>query len=654
MYSLALILDIMTSVFALIPMVWLASAVRRLGVRPAARHRRLAGTATWSWRVLLALLLIKLVAAGIVLFGYGPAFAVRPLREAIVLAAPLVLTFLWTRPVLRSIRRGGDDDPRALRFALPARLLAAAGGAVAVLSMSVPTNGVMFGVIAVFALVGFVTTVDAVQTVRKADGLPATARWRSGLARLSAPLVIVLAAGGCGAIGAAGTAMPGAVSMAHQHGAVTGPTRSVKDLTGAPSTGPVKKFTITASARTFQLTSGASVDGWTFDNTAIRVTQGDVVEATLVNRLPDAGATIHWHGIDVPNAMDGVAGVTQDVVKPGQSFTYRFTANAPGTYWYHSHQLADEQVGRGLFGSIVVDPAQPTGDQVDETLLYHQWVTDRGDRAAFGTDDGVSVHRTAPGSKIRVRVVNAETQTRDFTVAGASWRLVALDGHDLHEPGEVTDKAIELGGGGRADIELTMPDHPVRVGVSDKADLGYVLSPDGTSTVAGSDTESALDLLHYGTPDTTPFDAGSAYDRTYDVDLDQGFGFRDGGLGFLWTMNGKVFPDVPMLTVAEGDLVRVTFRNRSLTDHPMHLHGHHVLVLAKDGEQVDGSPLWLDTVLVRPGETWQIAFRADNPGLWMDHCHDLQHASVGMTMHLGYEGVSSPYTVGSDSGNLPE
>ena len=106
--------------------------------------------------------------------------------------------------------------------------------------------------------------------------------------------------------------------------------------------------------------------------------------------------------------------------------------------------------------------------------------------------------------------------------------------------------------------------------------------------------------------------------------------------------------------VNEGDLVRMRVVNRSFETHPMHPHGHHVLVLSVNGRAPTGSPLWLDTFDVQPGEVWEVALRADNPGIWMDHCHNLEHASTGMMFHLAYAGVSTPFTHGPDSLNTPE
>jgi FtsP/CotA-like multicopper oxidase with cupredoxin domain len=109
-----------------------------------------------------------------------------------------------------------------------------------------------------------------------------------------------------------------------------------------------------------------------------------------------------------------------------------------------------------------------------------------------------------------------------------------------------------------------------------------------------------------------------------------------------------------MFMVKEGELIKMTISNRGFVDHPMHLHGHHVLVLSRNGKPATGSPWWSDTLSVVPGETYEVAFRADNPGVWMDHCHNLVHAKTGMTMHLSYEGVTSPFEIGADTHNHPE
>jgi FtsP/CotA-like multicopper oxidase with cupredoxin domain len=109
-----------------------------------------------------------------------------------------------------------------------------------------------------------------------------------------------------------------------------------------------------------------------------------------------------------------------------------------------------------------------------------------------------------------------------------------------------------------------------------------------------------------------------------------------------------------MFVVEEGDIVVMRIENHSGESHPMHLHGHHALVLSRDGVPSAGSPWWVDSLEVGTGESWEIAFRADNPGIWMDHCHNLPHAAEGLVAHLMYAGVSSSYRVGTAAGNRPE
>ena len=130
--------------------------------------------------------------------------------------------------------------------------------------------------------------------------------------------------------------------------------------------------------------------------------------------------------------------------------------------------------------------------------------------------------------------------------------------------------------------------------------------------------------------------------------------FLNGRPGLWWTTNGHLFPDVPMYLVREGDIVVMTISNSSGEVHPMHLHGHHAVVLSRNGKPASGSPWWTDSLDVDVGETYVIAFRADNPGIWMLHCHVLMHAKAGMSLTINYEGISTPYTMGTRSGNVPE
>jgi FtsP/CotA-like multicopper oxidase with cupredoxin domain len=131
-------------------------------------------------------------------------------------------------------------------------------------------------------------------------------------------------------------------------------------------------------------------------------------------------------------------------------------------------------------------------------------------------------------------------------------------------------------------------------------------------------------------------------------------GFVRGRPGLWWTINGHLFPDVPMFVVAQGDVVRMRVENHSGEVHPMHLHGHHAVVLSRSGVASTGSPWWVDSLNVLDGESFDLAFVADNPGIWMDHCHNLPHAAQGLVAHLLYEGVTEPFRVGGGPENQPE
>ncbi|MCC5581457.1 multicopper oxidase domain-containing protein [Microtetraspora sp. AC03309] len=437
------------------------------------------------------------------------------------------------------------------------------------------------------------------------------------------------------------------------------PSVSVADLTG-PRTGvPDKRFTLTATDARMKLSSSAEVDAVVFNGQLpgpeLRVREGDLVEVTLVNRTRDVPTTLHWHGVDVPNAEDGVAGVTQDAVAPGKSHTYRWIAGQTGTYWYHSHQQSSVQVRRGLFGPLVIEKADPGPANLKEfTLAAHVWDTDKGEISSLDSYDTLRRETVPAGTPVRIRLVNSDNFLKTFTLAGVPFKVTALDGNDVNAPTELSKVKLPLGGGGRYDLEFVMPAGPVRFADLAAPDAGLLITPDGKGELAPLLEAPDFDPTRYGSPRPTPFGPGSDFDRSFQLILDNKPGFFDGTPYYLWTVNGSVFPHIPMLMVREGELVKVTVVNRSFLEHPLHLHGHRVLVLSRNGKPVTGSPVWLDTVTVVDGETYELAFKADNPGVWMDHCHNLEHAAMGMTIHLAYENVHTPYLAGRATGNVPE
>lgn len=408
-------------------------------------------------------------------------------------------------------------------------------------------------------------------------------------------------------------------------------------------------LTLVARAGRVTLPSGRVIDGFTLNGTTpgpeIRAVQGQTVAVRLVNENVAEGVTLHWHGYDVPAGDDGVAGVTQDAVGVGRSFVYRFRAEQVGTFWYHSHQVADPQVRGGLFGALVVTPRAGLGDAADTTALTHVYA---GRRTVNGLEGDVP-GAAAPGQRVRVRVVNTDNGPVQVWVGGAPYRLVAIDGTDVVGPTPSTD-SLAVTAGGRADLAIDLPADGagvrVELGGASAVTFGRPLPP--TPRPAAE-----LDPLRYGTPAALPFDPAAAT-RTFDYAIGRRLGFLDGTPGLWWTVNGHLWPDVPMYTVREGDVVTMHIENTSGELHPMHLHGHHAVVLARDGVPATGSPWWTDSIDVGDGHSVDIAFVADNPGLWMDHCHNLAHPGEGLVAHLMYEGVTTPFRVGGDPHNDPE
>jgi FtsP/CotA-like multicopper oxidase with cupredoxin domain len=421
--------------------------------------------------------------------------------------------------------------------------------------------------------------------------------------------------------------------------------RSVATLTAGTTRAPDVAVTLTARKERFRLASGQQVDGYTVNGSSpgpvIRAVEGQLVEVRLVNESVPDGVTLHWHGVDVPNAEDGVAGVTQDAVRKGESHTYRFVADHAGTYWYHSHQVSHEQVQRGLLGALVITPRAPDPDVRDELALLHIY---DGRQTVNGVVRGEQQVDVPAGQRVRVRVINTDNGAASVW-ASAAYKVVAIDGYDVNAPTPVSDRVVRLTAGGRVDVEVTAPAR-VQLGGAGSLRIGGVVAPTAKP-------EAQLDLLTYGTPTALPFDATKP-DRRFTYSIGRRPGFVHGRPGLWWSINGHLFPEVPMYVVEDGDVVVMRIKNSSGDVHPMHLHGHHAVVLSRNGSKATGSPWWVDSLDVASGDSYDIAFLADNPGIWMDHCHNLPHASQGLVAHLMYAGVTEPFRVGGRADNAPE
>jgi FtsP/CotA-like multicopper oxidase with cupredoxin domain len=462
-----------------------------------------------------------------------------------------------------------------------------------------------------------------------------------------------------------GPGVPASVNMG-----MPGAAHSITSLKAPLTAAHMKEFTLVAQNAMVSLGSGIRIPAWTFNGMApgplLQVQQGDLVVVHVVNHF-SFGITIHWHGIDSFNSSDGVAGLTQDAIKPGQTYTYRFFTPDAGTYWYHAHQLAYDETMGGLFGSLIVEPkTQTIHADVDTSVALHEW-NGPNNQSIFTLNDATQTLNEAarPGQWVRLRIVetsNTDTSAPHLvTLIGAPFKVVSLDGHDLNDPQWLNHTPLPIGTAQRYDLLFQMPAHSSvsLVSSSDGDTLHYQRSPallfgQGAVPTTLPPVTKWFDLTTYGTATATAITPNSHFDASYTIALNNQMGTSLGRMGMTYTMNGKVFPYTGMIMVKEGQLIRIHLVNQSDLYHPIHLHGHIFTVLTRNGKPLTGSPIRLDTILVLPHSTYDIAFVANNPGIWMLHCHNFLHANWGMDMMVAYEGYSTPYTMGTASGNFPD
>ncbi len=242
----------------------------------------------------------------------------------------------------------------------------------------------------------------------------------------------------------------------------------------------VKVFRLTCDEVQWEVAPGQVFAARGYNNAIpgplLRATEGDRIRVVVTNNLKES-TTIHWHGLFVPNAMDGVGFINQDPVLPGATYTYEFTLRNSGTHMYHAHHNSMDQVNRGLLGAFIVDPKDPS----------------------------------------------------------------------------------------------TYP----------------------------------------------------AYDREYVMVL------NDLNLGF--TINGKGFPATEAVVAKQGERVLIRYLNEGVMNHPMHLHGMPMQIIAKDGWPMT-PPQLCDTIDVAPGNRYDALVEATEKGMWAFHCHVLSHAEGPMGM----------------------
>ena len=434
-------------------------------------------------------------------------------------------------------------------------------------------------------------------------------------------------------------------------------------------------------------------DVWCYNGSVpgpeIRIRQGERLRVTVENLL-DEETTVHWHGVRVPNAMDGVPFLTQKpIAARGGTFVYEFNVPDAGTYWYHPHQRGFEQVGRGLSGPLIVEERNPPQVDRDLTWVLNDWRLDRDAsiRGGFGNfmdashagriGNTVTVNgqvresfEVRAGERIRLRLVNT-ANARIFALQFVDHRpiIIALDGQPVvpHEP---AGGRIVLGPAMRVDLILDMTGKAgQRYRIMDTFYrrieyrlLDLVYAEQGLRT-RPLETEIRLPANPLAEPDLA---AAERHEVVFSGGMMGGMMGGPGGMmgdmsemmgnmggmmgdmsgmmgsmrgmsrGMAWAINGVSATEhvhEPMLILRRDATYILRLLNDTAWHHPIHLHGHSFRVVSRNGKPTRHRE-WLDTVLVEPNETTEIAFVADNPGNWMFHCHILEHQAAGMMANI--------------------
>ncbi len=409
-------------------------------------------------------------------------------------------------------------------------------------------------------------------------------------------------------------------------------------------------FEMHAAPTQVQHFDGAVLNVWAYNDQVpgpvLRVRLGEEVVVNFKNDLPQP-TTIHWHGMRVPNAMDGVPGVTQKAIEPGGTFVYRFVPKDAGTFWFHPHVRTAEQVERGLYGVIIVEDKVPLPYSRDEVWVLDDWklgpdgevdprFVTRHDLAHDGrwgrkiTVNGDSDARliVRPGERIRLRLANT-ANGRSFRpdFGNLAVKVIAVDGMYTASPRSLAE--FEMAPGNRLDLDIVIP--------KDAAGKSF--------KVIDTFTRNRFQLARIdvnGEPIATPNFAPPrnlnipkwtrALER--EVDVTYVLNARRGGkYGIQWTINGQAWGSHQITELVGDRFVRIRFQNDSSRLHPMHIHGQFFKVIAKNGSPVD-MPYFKDTVLLHRKETIDVAMVPIDWGKWMMHCHILEHAAAGMMTEI--------------------
>lgn len=437
-----------------------------------------------------------------------------------------------------------------------------------------------------------------------------------------------------------------------------------------------KKVLASATIRRYQLTankSNVSFDGkgnqtslWLYNKTTpgplLKARRGEIIEVDFINGL-DHPTAIHWHGIRNINEMDGVPDLTQVAVEPGETFTYRFPVNDAGTFWYHAHHKSWEQVARGLYGAlIVIDNDEIFDNERDHLIVADDWLLNEefqidapslgslghwshggrlGNALTINGSFSPNIEMASQG-QVRLRLLNAaNARVLSFSLNNRlPMKVISVDGSPC-EPFEVEEVTIAPA----QRVDFVVEDcgklsklFEVSTGTQFEAAHFNPIKPHATRHSVNLNKEPYYPML-----DTTNarvveihMQGGAMGNLATALFEGEERSLRDLAMNDskLWAFNGQVGGyDVSLADFNLGDIVALRVWNDTAWQHAMHFHGQHFWVKSGEFGQEEKA-LLRDTYLMQPGEKKDLVFIAENPGLWLFHCHMLEHHAAGMGLSL--------------------
>jgi len=411
-------------------------------------------------------------------------------------------------------------------------------------------------------------------------------------------------------------------------------------------------YQLTACEFDWKISDQKTIKAWGFNSSfpgpVLRARKGDTMVIKIKNNLPEP-TVVHWHGIRLPASMDGTDSV-QKPIERGEEFEYRFTVPDAGTFWYHSHQNETVQMERGMYGALIVeDDTDPVFDaekvlMIDDVKLnaanqfkkgtrIGRWMERhdgrQGDILLINGKENPVIHINA-GQTERWRFINSSSARYvRLYLGGRSFKIIGTDGGLLEHPQEVTE--VLMIPGERMDIAAG----PFTDGESFSIEslhynrTTFVKTKDVrlASVTVGETKPSIANLPYHLRVIETLAAQDAAINRkiefAVDINLKHGVDFFVNG--------GTHYSDKP---VNVGELQVWEVANTSLMDHPFHLHGYFFQVIEENGK-APAYKAWKDSYNLKPKSKIKMAWIPDNrPGMWMYHCHILEHHEAGMMGHF--------------------